>query len=297
MTTATIITCALTGDADTRDKNPSVPVTPEEIAADALAAAEAGAAVVHIHVRDPVTTRGSRELSLYREVVSRIRASGVDVILNLTAGMGGRLVLNERGELPADPETDLVSAASRIEHVIALRPEMCSLDCGSYNTGAPHELYVSTRGMMEEMADRLKALGVKPELECFELGHVRAARALCEAGRIAPPPFFQFALGVPGAAPAERRTIEQMVAMLPPGAVWAAFGVGRQQMPILAESMLMGGHVRVGLEDNIYLSRGVPATNRQLVEQAVAIVRSLGGRVATAAEAREILGLAAQTAR
>ncbi|MCC6305813.1 MAG: 3-keto-5-aminohexanoate cleavage protein [Rhodobacteraceae bacterium] len=291
MTSATIITCALTGDGDTPGRNPAVPVTPEAIADDALGAAAAGAAVVHIHVRDPTTTRGSRDVGLYRQVVSRIRAAGSDVVVNLTAGMGGRLVLGPGGELPAAPGTDLVGALTRIEHVVALRPEICSLDCGSYNTGEAHELYVSTRGMMEEMAERLKAVGVKPELECFELGHVRAARVLCEGGRVAPPPFFQFALGVPGAAPAEARVLEQMVGMLPDGAVWAAFGVGRHQMPMVAQAMLMGGHVRVGLEDNIYLARGVPATNRGLVARAVDIVKSLGGAVATPAEARVILGL------
>ncbi|WP_439572100.1 3-keto-5-aminohexanoate cleavage protein [Phreatobacter sp.] len=292
MTRPTIITCALTGDGDTRTKNPAVPVTPEEIADDALAAAAGGAAVVHIHVRDPATTKGSRDVGLYRQVVDRIRASGTDVVLNLTAGMGGRLVLGPDGELPASPDSDLVSGLTRMAHVIALQPDMCSLDCGSYNTGDAHELYVSTRGMIEEMADRLKAIGVKPELECFELGHVRAACALCDAGRVAPPPFFQFALGVPGAAPADPRTIEQMSGMLPEGAVWAAFGVGRHQMPMVAQSMLMGGHVRVGLEDNIYLSRGEPATNRQLVERAAGIVTGLGGTVATPAEARMLLGLA-----
>lgn len=293
MTTATIITCALTGDGDTRGRNPAVPVTPAEIADDALEAAAAGAAVVHIHVRDPATTRGSRDLELYRQVVSRVREAGSGVVLNLTAGMGGRLLLNSNGELPADLESDLVSALKRLEHVIALKPEMCSLDCGSYNTGEPHELYVSTRGMMEEMADRLKALGVKPELECFELGHVLAARALCDAGRVAPPPFFQFALGVRGAAPADNRTLEQMIDILPQGAVWAAFGVGRHQMPVVARALLLGGHVRVGLEDNIYMARGVPATNRQLVERAVDIVTNLGGTVATPADARAILGLGA----
>lgn len=286
-----IITCALTGDSDTPAKNPNVPVTPQAIAADAVAAARAGAAIVHIHVRDPQTGKGSRSTALYREVVERISESGVDVIVNLTAGMGGKLVLDGKNALPFDPATDLVGAGERLVHIEALRPAICSLDCGSFNNGAGDEVYISTAAMIREMAERIAAAGVKPELEVFDFGHLRLACALADEGLIKVPAFFQFALGLRWGAPSDAATMLQMRALLPKDALWVAFGAGAEQMPVAAQSVLLGGHVRVGLEDNIYRSRGVLATNAQLVEDAVTLVETLGAKPATPAQARALLGL------
>ncbi|MGF7161015.1 uncharacterized protein (DUF849 family) [Rhodoligotrophos appendicifer] len=291
MSRPVIITCALTGDSDTTKKSPHVPVTPAQIAEDALKAARAGAAIVHIHVRDPETTRGSRDIALYREAVEQIRASGTEIIINLTAGMGGKLVLGAPDCQPFDPVTDLVGGLERMAHVEALRPEICSLDCGSFNNGAPTELYVSTPEMIRGMATRMQEIGVKPELEIFDLGHLRLALNLVADGLISPPPFFQFALGLRWGAGSDLRTLLLMHDMLPPGSVWAAFGAGAEQMPMAAQSVLMGGHVRVGLEDNLFRSRGVLASNEDLVTDAVHLVKALGAVPATVAEARELLGL------
>lgn len=288
-----IITCALTGDSPTPGKSPHVPVTPEAIAADAIAVAKAGAAIAHIHVRDPETARGSRRLELYREVTERIAASGSDVIVNLTAGMGGKLVFDPVGALPFDPATDLVGAGERMRHVEALRPTICSLDCGSFNSGLDDEIYVSTPAMIREMAGRIASAGVKPELEVFDLGHLRLARAMVEEGLVKSPAFFQFALGLRWGAGSDVATMLLMRDMLPKDALWAAFGAGAEQMPVAARSVMLGGHVRVGLEDNLYRSRGVLATNGQLVEDAVQLVKALGETPATPAQARELLGLPA----
>jgi uncharacterized protein (DUF849 family) len=287
----TIITCALTGDGDTRSKNSAVPVTPEEIARDAIDAAQAGAAIVHIHVRDPKTTHGSRETRFYREAVERIRASGSDVIINLTAGMGGKLLLAEGGILPAQEGSDLVGPLERMRHIEALRPEICSLDCGSFNSGSDDELYVSTIGCIRTMAKRIREVKVKPELECFDLGHVTIASQLVQDGLVPAPALFQFALGIRGGAPANADVMRLMRDMLPPGSVWAAFGIGASQLPMVAQSVLLGGNVRVGLEDNLYLKRGVLASNPELVEQAAKIVVALGSQIATPAIARQNLGL------
>ncbi|QKC97407.1 BKACE family enzyme [Mesorhizobium sp. NZP2298] len=286
-----IITCALTGDSNTPAKSPHVPVTPAAIAADALAAAEAGAAIVHIHVRDPATGKGSRNTDYYREVVERIADSGADVIVNLTAGMGGKLVLDDVNALPFDGSTDLVGAAERLVHIEALKPDICSLDCGSFNNGLDTEVYVSTSGMVREMAERIATAGVKPELEVFDFGHLRLACSLAEEGLIKGPAFFQFALGLRWGAPSDAATMLLMRNMLPKDAVWVAFGAGAEQMSVAAQSILLGGHVRVGLEDNIYRSRGVLATNAQLVEDAVHLVKSLGGEPANTTQVRRILGL------
>lgn len=291
MTRPVIITCALTGDSDTPGKSSHVPVTPEQIAASGIAAAKAGAAIIHIHVRDPETTRGSRDVALYRETVERIKAGGTDVIINLTAGMGGKLVLDAATAAPLAGITDLVGAADRISHVETLRPDICSLDCGSFNNGLPEELYVSTSGMIRDMAGRIKAAGVKPELEVFDLGHLRLACQLVKEGLVADPPFFQFALGLRWGAPSDARTMILMRDMLPAGAVWVAFGAGAEQLPVAAQSVLLGGHVRVGLEDNLYRSRGVLASNAELVEDASVLVRTLGAKVAMPDEARTLLGL------
>ena len=280
-----ILTCALTGDGDTVGKSPHVPVTPEQIARDAIAAAEAGAAIVHIHVRDPETGQPSRDLSLYREAVARIRDKGTDVVINLTAGAGGKFV-------PFRPEeSDLVDAMERLAHVDELRPEICSLDCGSMNFGQEDEVYISTAGMVRSMARRIKEMGVKPELEVFDFGHLRLTQMLCQEGLIEPPPFIQFALGLSGGAPAATKTLTLMRDMLPVGAQWVAFGIGAMQFTMAAQSVLLGGHMRVGLEDNLYLRRGAMASNRELVKRAAGIVHALGATLQSPAQARKTLGL------
>lgn len=286
MNHSVILTCALTGDGDTVGKSVEVPVTPEQIARDAVEAAQAGAAIVHIHVREPGTGRPSRDVALYRETVARIRDSGTDVVINLTAGAGGKFV-------PFRPaESDLVDALERMVHVDELMPEICSLDCGSMNFGQQDEVYVSTASMVRTMARRINELGVKPELEVFDVGHLRLALALCQEGLIASPPFIQFALGLSSGAPADAKMLSLMRDMLPEGTQWAAFGIGPMQFAMVAQSVLLGGHVRVGLEDNLYIKRGVLASNRQLVERGADIVHALGATLQTPRQARATLGLA-----
>lgn len=286
-----IITCAVTGAGDTVGRSPHVPVTPAAIAADAIAAAQAGAAVVHLHVRDVETGRGSRAVSLYRETVSRIRDSGVDVVINLTAGMGGDLVIDADDPLKPIDGTDLVNALERLPHVEELLPDICTLDCGSLNFGEGSQLYVSTPDMLRVGARRVQELGVKPELEIFDTGQLWFASTLVAEGLIDAPPLFQLCMGIPYGAPVDTGLLAAMVTMLPAGAQFASFAIGRDQMPWVAQSALLGGHVRVGLEDNLYLSRGVKATNAQLVERAAQIVRGLGAEIAGPDRARAILGL------
>ncbi|MFJ5892150.1 3-keto-5-aminohexanoate cleavage protein [Streptomyces californicus] len=286
-----IITCALTGAGDTVGRSPHVPVTPEQIAASAVEAAGAGAAVVHIHVRDPETGAPSREPQLYREVVERIRETGTDVVINLTAGMGGDLVIDPEAPLRHLPGTDLVGGIERLPHVEDLLPDICTLDCGSLNFGDGSNLYVSTPDMLRTGARRIQELGVRPELEIFDTGQLWFAKQLLAEGLLDDPTVFQLCMGVPWGAPADPGVLMSMVNMLPEGARWASFALGRMQMPWVAQSILLGGHVRVGLEDNLYLAKGVKATNGQLVERAVRITESLGSRVATPDEAREQLGL------
>lgn len=283
------ITCALTGAGDTVGRSPHVPVTPEQIARSGLDAAAAGASIIHIHVRDPETGKPSRNLALYREVVQRIRERNDDVILNLTGGMGGDIVFGGGDPFDLQPGTDFVSAEERIEHILDLRTQMCSLDCGSLNFD--EMVYATKPSWLRRMAGLMRDAGVKPELECFEIGHVRMARQLIEEGLIAPPPMFQLCLGVKWAADASTRTMATLADMLPSGAVWAGFGLGAMQMPMVAQAVLLGGHVRVGLEDNLFLSKGVPATNAQLVEKAASIVGLLGHEIAGPARTREILGI------
>lgn len=287
-----IITCALTGAGDTVGKSEHVPVTPEQIAASAVEAANAGAAVVHIHVRDVESGQGSRDVALYREVVRRVKDSGVDVVINLTAGMGGDLVIDEEDPLKPVDGTDLVNGLDRLPHVEELLPDICTLDCGSLNFGEGNQLYVSTPDMLRAGAKRIQELGVKPEMEIFDTGHLWFATKLIEEGLIDPPPLFQLCMGIPYGAPANPELLQAMVNMLPKDAVWASFAIGRDQLPWVAQSALLGGHVRVGLEDNLYLAKGVKATNGQLVERAVSIIEDLGAHVATPDEARCKLGLA-----
>jgi uncharacterized protein (DUF849 family) len=286
-----IITCALTGAGDTVGKSEHVPVTPAQIAASAVEAANAGAAVVHIHVRDVETGQGSRDVALYREVVRRVRDSGVDVVINLTAGMGGDLVLDEEDPLKPIDGTDLVNGLDRLPHVEELLPDICTLDCGSLNFGEGSLVYVSTPDMLREGAKRIQELGVRCEMEIFDTGHLWFARTLVEEGLIDAPAMYQLCMGIPYGAPADPLTLAAMVNQLPEDAVWASFALGPMQMPWVAQSVLLGGHVRVGLEDNLYLSKGVKATNAQLVERARTIVESMGATVATPDEGREILAL------
>ncbi|MFC7891765.1 3-keto-5-aminohexanoate cleavage protein [Streptomyces sp. NPDC057381] len=291
MTENVIITCALTGAGDTVRKSAHVPVTPEQIAQNAVEAAAAGAAVVHIHVRDPRTGDPSRDPKLYREVVERIKETGTDVVINLTAGMGGDLVIDPDDPLTHLPGTDLVSGLERLPHVEDLLPDICTLDCGSLNFGDGSNLYVSTPDMLRAGARRIQELGVRPELEIFDTGQLWFAKQLLAEGLLDDPTVFQLCMGIPWGAPADPGVLQSMVNMLPDGARWASFALGRMQMPWVAQSILLGGHVRVGLEDNLYLGKGNKATNAQLVERAVTITESIGARVATPDEARATLGL------
>jgi len=288
------ITCAVTGAGDTAGRSPLVPVTPEQIAAAAIEAARAGAAVAHIHVRDPATGRGARDPRLYREVVERVRAADVDVVLNLTAGMGGDLVLGgEDAPLPPDPAgTDMVGAAERLAHVEELRPEICTLDCGTMNFAAGGDyVMVNTPGMLRAMARRVQELGVRPELEVFDTGHLVFVKQLIADGLIDSPALIQLCTGIPYGAPDDPGTLLAMRNQLPDGAVFSTFSIGRMQLPFVALAPLVGGNVRVGLEDNLLLARGVPATNGQLVERAVRILEAMNVRILTAADVRAKLGL------
>lgn len=292
MTQETFITCAVTGAGDGHTRNANVPITPEAIAASCLAAADAGAAVVHVHVRDPATGTPSRDDVLYASVVERVRDANRDVILNLTGGMGGDAVFGADDPQPLQEGTDLVGPIARLSHVEALRPDVCTLDCGSYNVGDDDLVYISTSDYIRRGAARIRELGVKPELELFDLGHVRFILTLIEAGAFDSPVMAQFCLGVPYSAPADTGTMKLMADMVRgTEMVWSAFGVGRDQMRMTAQSVLLGGHVRVGLEDNLYLRRGVPARNEELVTKAAEIVDLLGARVMSPAGARDLLCL------
>jgi uncharacterized protein (DUF849 family) len=286
------ISCAVTGSGDTVGKHPSIPVTPKQIADAALEAARAGAAIAHCHVRDPETGAGSRDPALYREVVERIRASDTDVIINLTSGMGGDLAIGH-GESPTEfgNESDLVGPMTRLVHVQELLPDICSLDCGTLNFGDGNMIYVSTPDMLRAAASHIQSLGVKPELECFYTGHLWFARQMIKEGLVNSPPLFQLCHGIPWGAPADTTTMKAMVDSLPDDAVWAGFGIGRMQMPRVAQTVLLGGHVRVGLEDNLYLEKGVYASNADLVERAANIVSLMGAKVLGPDGARARLGL------
>ena len=286
-----VVTCAVTGAGDTVGRHPGVPVTPGQIADAAVEAARAGAAVAHVHVRDPETGKGSRDPGLFREAVERIRASGTDVVINLTAGMGGDWTPSPDDPAMPGPGTDMAGPVERLAHVAELRPEICSIDCGTMNFGNGDEIYVSTPACLRKMAELVGDWGVKPELEVFELGHVRFARQMIAEGLVREPPLFQICLGIPWGADQSVDTMKAMKDALPPGAVWAGFGISRMQMPMAAAAVAMGGNVRVGLEDNLYLRRGVLATNAELVERVVGIVERMGARVVGPAEAREKLGL------
>ena len=288
-----VITCAITGAGDTVGKHPDIPVTPEQIASSAIDAAKAGAAIVHCHVRDPKTGKGSREVALYREVVARIRDSETDVVINLTSGMGGDLAIGPDDDPTAfGDDTDLVGAIDRLPHVEELLPEICSLDCGSLNFGDGSLVYVSTPDMLRRGAARIRQLGVKPELEIFDTGHLWFTLRMLDEELLEDPPLFQLCYGIPWGAPADVGICKASVEMLPQGANFTAFAISRDQMAFAAASVLLGGHVRVGLEDNLYLQRGVFASNAQLVERARTIVELMGARVVGPDEARAKFGLA-----
>ncbi len=292
MTREVFITCAVTGSGGTQDRSPHVPRSPEQIAASAIDAAKAGAAIVHCHVREPDTGKPSRRLDLYREVTERIRAAEVDVILNLTAGMGGDLLFDGTEAMGRmSQRSDMAGAAERVAHVVECRPEICTLDCGTMNFAEADYVMVNTPGMLRDMAARMVASGVKIEIEAFDTGHLWFARQLVDEGIIPAPALVQLCMGVPWGAPDDLNTFMAMVNNVPAGWTFSAFSLGRSQMAYAAAAVLAGGHVRVGLEDNLWLDKGVLARNDQLVERAVGIVERMGARVLTPAEVRAKLGL------
>jgi uncharacterized protein (DUF849 family) len=288
-----VLTCAVTGGAPFNRKHPAMPVTPAQIAHACVEAAQAGASVVHIHVRDPETGAGTRSPALFKEVVDRVRSSGHDIVLNLTCGLGAFFLPDPQDESRGLPESDVVSVEERMRHLVQCLPEIASLDIttGNQVEGGQEFVYLNTTRTLREMARRFRELGVKPELEVFGPGDILFGKALLQEGLLAGPPLFQMVMGVLWGAPATTETILYQKGLLPAGAAWAAFGIARDQMPMVAQAALLGGNVRVGLEDNLYLSRGVFATNGQLVERARSILENVGFQLATPGETREMLGL------
>jgi uncharacterized protein (DUF849 family) len=291
--TEAFITCAITGAGDSTGISEKVPVTPQEIAESAIEAAKAGAAIVHIHVRDPKTGKGSRAPQLYREVVERIRNSKVDVVINLTTGMGGDLILGSaESPLPPVAGTDMAGATERLEHVVELRPEICTLDAGTMNFAAGGEyIMVNTPGMVRSMAAGIKALGVRPEIEIFDTGDLVLVKELIGEGLIDSPAMVQLGMGIPYGAPNDLLTVSALVSQLPPETVFSAFSIGRYQLNYAALAPLLGGNVRVGLEDNLYLSRGQLATNTDLVERARAILEAQNIKILGPEAVRQRLAL------
>ncbi|WP_317055439.1 3-keto-5-aminohexanoate cleavage protein [Roseovarius rhodophyticola] len=286
------ITCAVTGGGGTQDRSPHVPRSPKQIADSAIAAAKAGAAVVHCHVRDPETGVAARGLKLYREVTDRIRDAEVDVVLNLTAGMGGDVIFGSpENPLPLSDTTDMVGATERVAHVAECRPEICTLDCGTMNFAEADYVMTNTPGMLTAMGKMMTELGVKPEIEAFDTGHLWYAKQLVKDGILDNPALVQLCMGVPWGAPDDLNTFMAMVNNVPEDWTFSAFGLGRNQMPYVAAAVLAGGNVRVGLEDNLMLDKGVLATNEQLVGRAVELIERLGARVIGPQEVRDKLGL------
>ncbi|MFU1479256.1 3-keto-5-aminohexanoate cleavage protein [Roseovarius sp. C7] len=287
------ITCAVTGSGGTQDRSPHVPRSPEEIANSAIAAAKAGAAVVHCHVRDPKTGAPSRDKGLFREVTDRIRDAEVDVVLNLTAGMGGDIIFGDvENPLPVNEMgTDMAGATERVAHVAECRPEICTLDCGTMNFAEADYVMTNTPGMLTAMGAMMTELGVKPEIEAFDTGHLWYAKQLVKDGVLDSPALVQLCMGVPWGAPNDLNTFMAMVNNIPDDWAWSAFSLGRDQMAYVAASVLAGGNVRVGLEDNLMLDRGVLATNEQLVARAREIIERLGAKVIGPQEVRDKLGL------
>ncbi|NDV00232.1 3-keto-5-aminohexanoate cleavage protein [Pseudoroseicyclus tamaricis] len=292
------ITCAVTGSGATQDRSPHVPRSPEQIAASAIDAAKAGAAVVHCHVRDPETGAPSRRVDLFREVTERIRDAEVDVVLNLTAGMGGDMVFGPTSSpLPVQQGTDMASAEERVAHVAECLPEICTLDCGTMNFAEADYVMTNTPGMLRAMGGMMTELGVKPEIEAFDTGHLWFAKELVKEGVLSSPALVQLCMGVPWGAPDDLNTFMAMVNNVPEDWAWSAFSLGRNQMPYVAAAVLAGGNVRVGLEDNLMLEKGVLATNAQLVEKAVGIVETMGAKVIGPEEVRKKLGLTKRAPR
>lgn len=286
------ITCAITGSGGTQDRSPHVPRSPKQIAESAIAAAKAGAAVVHCHVRDPESGKPSRRLDLYREVTDRIRAAEVDVVLNLTAGMGGDMVFGAvESPLPTVAGTDMVGATERMAHVVECLPEICTLDCGTMNFAEADYVMTNTPGMLRAMGQRMTDLGVKPEIEAFDTGHLWFAKQLVAEGVLASPALVQLCMGVPWGAPNDLNTFLAMVNAVPSDWTWSAFSLGRDQMPYVSAAVLAGGNVRVGLEDNLWLGKGQLATNAQLVERAATLIENMGAKVIGPEAVRAKLGL------
>ena len=286
------ITCAVTGSGATQDRSPHVPRSPQQIADSAIAAARAGAAIVHCHVRDPDTGKPSRRLDLYRQVTDLIRASDTDVILNLTAGMGGDMVFGPpETPLPLTPASDMAGATARVAHVAECLPEICTLDCGTMNFSEADYVMTNTPGMLIAMGQMMTDLGVKPEVEAFDTGHLWYAKELVRLGVLTSPALVQLCMGVPWGAPDDLNTFMAMVNNVPPDWTFSAFALGRNQMAYVAAAVLAGGNCRVGLEDNLWLGKGQLATNAQLVDRAVTIIENMGARVIGPAEVRAKLGL------
>jgi uncharacterized protein (DUF849 family) len=286
------ITCAVTGSGATQDRSRLVPRSPKEIADSAIAAAKAGAAIVHCHVRDPETGAPRRDVALYREVTERIRDSATDVVLNLTAGMGGDLVFGPpEAPMPVSNRSDMVGAAERVAHVAECLPEICTLDCGTMNFAEADYVMTNTPGMLRAMGGMMTALGVRPEIEAFDTGHLWLARELVKEGVLKAPALVQLCMGISWGAPDDLNTFMAMVNNVPPDWHWSAFSIGRNEMPYVAAAVLAGGNVRVGLEDNIWLDKGVLATNEALVDRAVGIIERMGARVIGPQEVRAKLGL------
>jgi uncharacterized protein (DUF849 family) len=287
------ITCAVTGSGGTQDRSPHVPRSPEQIAASAIDAAKAGAAIVHCHVREPETGKPSRRVELYREVTERIRDSDTDVVLNFTSGMGGDMVFGDvENPLPLNMDaTDMAGASERVAHVAECLPEITTLDCGTMNFAEADYVMTNTPGMLRAMGRMMTDLGVRPEIEVFETGHLWFAKQLVEEGIIEDPVMIQMCMGIPWGAPDDLNTFMAMVNNTPANWTFSAFSIGRNEMPFVAAAMLAGGNIRVGLEDNIWLEKGVLATNAQLVEKAATIVTNMGATLMTPAEVREKLKL------
>jgi uncharacterized protein (DUF849 family) len=292
------ITCAVTGSGTTQNRSPHVPHSPEQIANSAIAAARAGAAVVHCHVRDPDTGLPSRRLDYYREVTDRIRAAEIDVVLNLTAGMGGDIVFGpSSAPLPLAEGTDMVGAAERVAHIAECLPEICTLDCGTMNFAEADYVMTNTSGMLQAMGRMMTELGVKPEIEAFDTGHLWYAKQLVADGILAPDALVQLCMGVPWGAPDDLNTFMAMVNNVPDSWTFSGFGLGRNQMAYVAASVLAGGNVRVGLEDNLWLGKGELATNQDLVSRATTIIESMGARLIGPDEVRDKLGLTKRAPR
>ena len=287
-----IISCAITGSGDTSKKHPNLPILPKQIADEAIEAAKAGAAIAHMHVRDP-DGKPSRKLEYYKEVADRVRSSDTDVIINFTTGMGGDFEVGQDADPlnPIGPNTDMIHTLERLEHIEELLPEICTLDCGSLNFGDSNMLFVHTPMQLRSAAKKMQELGVKPEMEAFEMGHLWFANQLYKEGLIDGPPLYQICLGIPWGSPADTSSMKVMADMVPKEGIWAGFGIGRHQMPMAAQAIILGGNVRVGLEDNLYLEKGVFASNAQLVEKAARIADDLGAKILNPNQARNKLKL------